>query len=168
MNILKKIKKSMIIGFINVFLSGTHFFSIKRILLNMCDDICVGQNTRVVGPIFLPIISKLEVGDNTWLGRNFSIEGNGDVKIGSSCDLGPNVSFITGSHLIGDINRRAGEGFNGKIIVEDGSWLGAESTILPNVSIGKGTVVGAASVVTKNLEDNGVYAGNPAKLLRNL
>ena len=168
MNILKKTKKKMIISFINAFLSGTHFFSLKRFLLNTNSDIKIGKNTRIVGPIYLPVISCLEIGDNTWIGRNFAVEGNGEVKIGNSCDLGPRVSFVTGSHDEGDQNRRAGEGFNGTITVGDGTWLGAGVTVLPNVIIEKGTIVGAASVVTKNLGSNCIYVGNPAKLLRNL
>lgn len=168
MNILKKIKKSILLFMINTILRGTHFFKIKRFLLNQCEGISIGKDTKIVAPIYIPIYSNLEIGHNSWIGRNFSLEGNGKVIIGSQCDLGPNVTCVTGSHKIGLKDRRAGEGYNGTVGVGDGTWIGTKAVLLVNNRIGKGCVVGAASVVTKDIEDNGVYAGCPAKLIRYL
>lgn len=168
MNVLKKIKKSILLVVINNLLTGTHFFEIKWFLLNQCEGISIGKNNKVVAPIYIPIYSNLEIGDNTWVGKNFSLEGNGTVIIGNQCDLGPDVTCVTGSHRIGSKDRRAGVGYNGTVDIGDGTWIGTKAVLLVNNRIGKGCVVGAASVVTKDIEDNGVYAGCPAKLIRYL
>ena len=168
MNGIKKIKKGILITIVNKFLSGTRFFTIKRVLLNQCEGIQIGQGTKVVAPIYIPIQSIFHIGEECWIGRDMTLDRNGEVYIGDNCDLGPEVSFITGSHTIGNADRRAGKGFNGIIRIASGVWLGAKTVILPNIDIGKGTVVGAAAVVTKTLQDNGIYAGSPAKRIRDL
>ena len=76
------------------------------------------------------------------------------------------VKFINGSHLIGNQDRRAGEGTIGKIMIGSGTWIGADTLILPGVTIGKGVIVGAGSLVTSDLADNAIYIGRPAKLHR--
>ena len=70
--------------------------------------------------------------------------------------------------MVGDYIRRAGTGFNGKIIVKSGSWLGSRAILLPNIIVNYSTVVGAGSIVTKNLEKNCIYGGSPAKLIKRL
>lgn len=101
MNIYKKSKKSFLLFVINTILKGTHFFKIKRVLLNQCEGVLIGENAKVVAPIYMPVYSELEVGDDSWIGKNFSLEGNGKVIIGNYCDLGPGVTCVTGTHKIG-------------------------------------------------------------------
>ena len=168
MNLLRKIKKSFIIKFVNCFLKGTHFYKIKRHLLNRCSGIVIGKDTKIVGPILLPALSEVKIGANCWVGHHFSIEGNGNVVIGNNCDFAPHVTMVTGSHEIGDSNRRAGKGFNGRIEIGDGSWIGTRTIILPNIIVGSGIVIGAGSLVTKLLQPNKVYGGCPAKEIKNL
>ena len=76
------------------------------------------------------------------------IHGNGRVVIGSNCDLGPDVSFITGSHSIGSHARRAGDGYNADIQVGNGCWICAGASIMPGVQIGEGCVVASYACVT--------------------
>lgn len=168
MNVLKKIKKICVLAIVNTVCAGTHFYGIKRKLLNSCDGIAIGSNTKIVTPIHIPWWSILHIGDDCWIGRDFTLEGNGEVYIGDRCDLAPNVTCATGSHAIGGENRRAGEGFNGIIRIGNGSWVGTRALLLPNTAVGNSCVVGAASVVTKDLESNCVYAGSPARRMRNL
>lgn len=79
-----------------------------------------------------------------------------------------NVHFINGTHEIGDNKRRAGKGITKKIVVKSGAWIGADTITMPGVTIGNGVVVGAGSLVTKDLEDNAIYLGRPASLYRKL
>ncbi len=167
-NKVKKIKSKFYLYLVNNFFKGTHFWKIKRILLNECDDIQIGSNTKVVGPLYKPTMSKIIIGENCWIGRELCLEGNGTVIIGDNCDIAPCVSFLTGSHLIGDKRRRAGNGFNGKIEIGSGSWIGSRAIFLPESIVNSGTVVGAGSVVTKELEANCIYAGSPAKIIKKL
>ena len=79
-----------------------------------------------------------------------------------------NVHFINSSHEIGDENRRASKGIAKHIVVGSGSWIGADTIIMPGVTVGKGVVVGAGSLVTNDLEDNSIYFGSPARLYKKL
>ena len=74
--------------------------------------------------------------------------------------------LITGTHHLGEEYQRAGVETALPITVGDGAWIGANCTILPGVTIGRGAVVAAGSVVTKSIGDNEMYAGVPAKLIR--
>jgi len=168
MNILKRIKKQIILITVNTVFRGTHAFEIKRFLLNMCDGIIVGSGSKIVTPVHIPQMSILEIGNNCWIGRDFTFEGNGIVRIGNNCDLGPNVICVTGSHKIGSTLRRAGEGYNSMITVGNGTWICANSMLLPDASVGNGCIIGAGGIVTKKLPDNGMFVGQPVKLLRKL
>lgn len=114
------------------------------------------------------VSSRMEIGDGSWVQRNCVFDNNAAVKIGKNCDVAFNVIFITNTHIIGDEKRRAGKGTPRPIVIEDGSWIGAGSTILPGVTIGAGCLIGAGSVVIKDCLPNGLYAGNPAKRIRDL
>jgi len=85
-----------------------------------------------------------------------------------NCDIGPNVSFVTGTHLIGKFNRRAGLGFSSRIKIGDGCWIGASVVILGGVKIGNGSVVAAGAVVINNIPKNTLVGGVPAKLIKKL
>lgn len=91
-----------------------------------------------------------------------------DVKIGENCAIAMNVHFINGTHEIGGESRRAGKEIVKRIIVGDGSWIGADTIIMSGVTIGKGVIVGAGSLVISDLEDNAVYFGRPAHLYKKL
>lgn len=114
------------------------------------------------------VSSRLEIGDGTWIQRNCVFDNNAKITIGKNSDVAFNVIFITNTHIIGDHNRRAGKGTPQPIVIGDGCWIGAGSVLLPGITIKSGTIVGAGSVVTKDCEANSLYAGNPAKKIRDL
>lgn len=150
---------------VNKIYCGTRKFEKKRKLLNKI-GYSIGEGTKVVGPI--RCTGKLIVGKNCWIGKNFLVNGNGTVIIGDNCDIAPEVTFQTGGHEIGDVSRRAGKGriFNQK--VGDGTWIGGRSTILNNSKIGKSCVIASCACVTKDIPDNSLVGGVPAKLIRHL
>lgn len=110
--------------------------------------------------------TNIHIGDNTFINYDVWIEDN--VTIGKNCNIAYKVTFCTSNHEIGDSSRRAGNSTIGEILIGDGTWIGANSIILPGVTIGKGCIIGAGSVVTKDCESNKLYAGNPAKIIREL
>lgn len=136
-------------------------FKIKRNMLVKL-GYKIGEGTKIVGPLF--ISSKLEVGKNSFIGRCATFEGDGLVSIGDNVDIGPNVVFNTGGHLVGDSKRRAGKGLICNIRIEDGCWIGNRSTLFNNITIGKSSVVGACSVVFKSFDSNALIVGNPANI----
>lgn len=123
-------------------------------------------------PLILPTF-RVEVGCNTYIGDFFfcnfdcHIIDLYDVTIGNHVQFGPKVSIITVNHPLDATERRKGAATGAPIVIEDDVWIGTGSIILPGVKIGKGAVVAAGSVVTKDVEAFTVVAGNPAKFLKN-
>ncbi len=137
----------------------------KRMLLN-ASGVSVGQNTKIVGPIKYGNSSEVIIGSDCWVGKDFSVHGNGRVVIGDCCDIAPEVTILTGSHKLSTPDRRAGEGISYTVTVGNGCWLGARSTIVGNVRINDGVVVGTCSLVNKSVEPNLVVGGVPAKTIK--
>ena len=116
------------------------------------------------------------MGDNTYPNLGFQSTSNGEelVIIGRNVSIAPNVVMIPDSnanngHIINQIpyvNKTLTK--KGKIIVEDEVWIGANVTILPGVTIGTCSIIGAGSVVTKNVDPYSIYVGIPARKIREL
>lgn len=117
---------------------------------------------------------KLIIGNNVAMNRNVHIGCIEKVFIGNNVLLASNI-FIS-DHQHGFIDKRdlgttPGErslNTNGPVIIEDNVWIGENVAIMPNVTIGKGCIIGANSVVTKSFPKNSVLAGIPAKLIKSL
>ena len=167
MNKLKKIFFILVLSFTNIFLSGSRFFRIKNILFRSI-GIRVGDNSKIVGPIKIGTEANLTIGDECWIGRNFCVDGNGKVIIGNCCDIAPEVIVATGSHIVGSKCRRAGKGTSFTTIIEDGCGVGIRSTIVEGSTIGKSCVIGACTLVNKDVNDSLLVAGVPAKIIKKL
>ena len=126
----------------------------------------IGEGTKIVGPI--ECTGTLIIGKDCWIGKNFKVNGGGSVTIGDNCDIAPEVTFQTGGHEIGDATRRAGKGGPYHQWVGDGTWIGGRATICNTIRIGKGCVVAACACVVKDVEDNTLVGGVPAKPIRKL
>ena len=159
--------KVIVFFLINRFFTGIGSVSCaaKRALMRSL-GYSIGHNTTIVGPI--QVSGYIEVGNECWINRNFCVHGNGSVKIGNNCDIAPEVSVLTGGHVIGDHERRAGAGESYEINIGNGVWIGARSTILGNTSIGSGCVIAACACVTNDTSPDCLYGGVPAKLIRSL
>lgn len=151
---------------VNVLLAGTQEknFAKKRRLLNRLDNCSIGEGTRIVGPI--EVFGYLKTGQDCWIGKNFRVNGNGSVIIGDNCDIGPEVTFQTGGHEIGNKNRRAGRGLTFHQTVGNGCWIGGGASVLNCVNIGDGCVVAGCACVVKDVPANMMVGGVPAKALR--
>ena len=150
---------------INHVFVGTRFFDVKRRLMRMA-GFEVGKGSKIVGPLLCT--GKLKIGQNSWIGRDLTIHGNGSVEIGDNCDVAPAVMFLTGGHVIGDSHRRAGQGEHYKIRVGNGCWIGARSTLGRNISVGDGALVAACACVMADVVENTLVGGVPAKMIREL
>jgi acetyltransferase-like isoleucine patch superfamily enzyme len=97
------------------------------------------------------------------------LSGELGVKIGNHVMVGPHCVFASGNHKFDDINtpmRFSGSFSKGPIIIGNDVWIGANCTILDNVNIPDGCIIGANSVVTKNFEPYSIIAGVPAKFIK--
>src|SRR5690625_5137976 len=93
---------------------------------------------------------------------------SGSVTIGERCNIAMDVSFVTQSHQLGASSRRAGSVTAAPIVVGDGVWIGTRAMVLPGVTIGRGCVIAAGAVVSCDCEPDGLYAGVPAKRVKDL
>ena len=152
---------------VNKIFVGTnpHFFKIKRWSLQSIGFV-IGENTKVVGPVVCT--GSLIIGRDCWIGANFTVRGNGTVILGDRIDVGPDVTFVTGTHKIGTSERRAGEGYNCVQSIGDGCWIGAKSIFVNNISIGTSCVVAASACVCKTTPPNLLIGGVPAKIIKSL
>jgi len=162
---LRTLKRIGVMYCVNHMLAGTHSFALKRRLLRSV-GYEIGEGTKIVGPLFCT--GELRIGKNCWIGRNLTINGNGTVEIGDNCDLAPEVMFLTGGHEIGGSERRAGKGEHYRIRVGNGTWIGGRTTVMRDVFIGSGCVLTACACVTKDIPDNTLAGGVPAKIIRGL
>lgn len=147
----------------------TRGFEVKRWLLrrrgaSVEEGVRIAGGTKIVGP------GTLSIGSDTWIGPYgvFYTHTDAPIRIGARCDIGPGVHFVTGTHLIGPHERRAGSGKALPVSVGNGCWLGARVTVLAGVKIGSGAIVAAGAVVTSDVESNTLVGGVPARLIRNL
>ena len=163
--VFRAIKRRRALYLVNKIYAGTKHFKRKRKLL-ISIGYEIGEGTKIVGPI--ECYAKIKIGKNCWIGKNLIVNGNGELEIGDNCDIAPEVTFLTGGHKIGNAERRAGEGESYKIKVGNGVWIGGRSTILNNTEIGNSCMIAACSCVNKNVEDNSLVGGVPAKIIRKL
>ena len=162
---LKVVNHVLAMFLVNNVFAGAYLFGVKRWLLNRI-GYSLGEGTKVVGPIFCS--AKLKTGSNCWFGKNFTIHGNGTVEIGDNCDIGKDVTFLTGIHEVDSQESGTGEGRNYSISLGKGSWIGAGATLGRNVTIGKGCMVLAGACVLKNMPENTLVGGVPARIVKKL
>lgn len=109
----------------------------------------------------------VSIGDRSNIGINANI--NGQVEIGEDVLMGPDVIIMSRNHVFADLSqpiRLQGYTEHRPVVIGNNVWIGARVIILPGVKIGSGAVIGAGSVVTKNIPEFVVAAGVPAKVIR--
>ncbi|MEZ8310896.1 hypothetical protein OAA_10285 [Vibrio cyclitrophicus 1F175] len=162
--------KRHIFLFIFKLLPSTRLYDLKINILRL-GGLHVGVKSKIVSSVKFMGIKDIFIGEKTFVGHDTIISGGyeSSVKIGSSCDISSKVSIITGTHELDlEGERIAGKGYSKDIIIENGVWIGVNSTILPGVTIGEKSIVAAGSIVTKNVPSGVLVAGNPAVVKRKL
>lgn len=112
---------------------------------------------------------QIEIGDNTYIGSYSCIHSNlANLKIGRDCSIASHCSIYNSNHSFGDANKTIKEqGWvsKGGIVIEDNCWLGTGVKVLDGVTIGRGSVIGAGAVVTKDIPPYSIAVGVPAKVI---
>lgn len=126
------------------------------------------ENAFIAPPFMCDYGSHIETGKNFYANYNCTILDVAKVKIGDNCMLGPNVAIYTAGHPIYPTTRNSAYEYGKEITIGDNVWIGGSSVICPGVHIGSNTVIGAGSVVTKNIPDWCIAVGNPCKVIREI
>ncbi|OQV19767.1 putative maltose O-acetyltransferase [Hypsibius exemplaris] len=126
-----------------------------------------GENVWIEPPFFCDYGSNIHLGTATYLNFNCTFLDGAPIRIGARCFLAPNVSIYTATHPIEPRARSISE-YSKPVTIGDDCWIGGCSIILPGVTIGDCSVVGAGSVVTKDVPPYTVVAGNPAKKIKDV
>lgn len=119
-------------------------------------------------PFYCDYGSHIEVGKNFFANYNCMIIDVAKVKIGDNCQMAPNVAIYTAGHPVHPVSRNTAYEYGIEVTIGDNVWIGGNTVILPGVHIGSNTVIGAGSVVTKDIPDWVIAAGNPCQVIRRI
>lgn len=115
-------------------------------------------------------LSSLEIGNNTYIGEYNNIRAaGGRIVIGDNCLISQHVSIVASNHQIKKDYLICEQGWDESridVIIENDVWVGANAVILPGITVHKGAVVAAGSIVTKNVPEYAIVAGNPARIIK--
>jgi acetyltransferase-like isoleucine patch superfamily enzyme len=134
------------------------------------ENISLGKNVYVGHQAILKGYhqSQLAIGDETWIGQQCFLHSAGGLTIGARVGVGPGVKILTSQHR--DVGRDTPVLFSpltmAPVVVQDDADLGLGAILLPGVTVGRGAVVGAGAVVTRDVPEYAVVAGSPARILR--
>ncbi|MEE1007744.1 MAG: sugar O-acetyltransferase [Agathobacter sp.] len=125
-----------------------------------------GETIWVEQPFHCDYGYNIEVGNNFYSNYNLTILDVGKVIIGENVMIAPNVSLYTAGHPLHPDARNSGYEYGIGITIGDNVWIGGNTVVNPGVHIGNNVVIGSGSVVTKDIPDNALAAGNPCKVIR--
>jgi len=111
---------------------------------------------------------KISLGNRVYMNINCTLLDGASITIEDDCLIGPNVQILTINHAISPGERLKKNNFASDVTIENNVWLGAGAIVLPGVTIHAGTTIGAGSVVTHDCDKNCLYAGNPARKIKQL
>ena len=125
-----------------------------------------GNKIRIKPPFYCDYGYNIHVGENFFANYNLTILDTANISIGDNVKIGPNVNIYAACHPIDGDLRASGIEFSKSVTIGNNVWIGGNTVVNPGVVIGDNTVIGSGSVVTKNIPDNVVAAGNPCKIIR--
>ena len=124
----------------------------------------IGENSFRHAPLAGAAFEKITIGSGVYINSNLLAMARGGITIEDDVQIAANVQLLTNNHDPYDRQVLTCK----PIVIRKGAWIGAGATILPGVTVGKYAIVGAASVVTRDVGDYEVVVGNPARLVRKL
>lgn len=145
----------------------------KKFRANICKNFFrkCGKNVNIKRGAFFGSGKNIEIGDNSDIGLDAYIAGidrGGELVIGNNVMMAPHVTILTLSHNYDNpeipINQQGS--YPTKVIIDDDVWIGYRAIILPNITIGKGAIIGAGAVVTHNVPPYKIVGGVPAKIIK--
>lgn len=147
------------------FSDRSDFEKISRIVKKLLGK---SENAFINPPFYCDYGSHIEVGKNFFANYNCTIIDVAKVTIGDNCQMAPNVAIYTAGHPLHPVSRNSLYEYGISVTIGDNVWIGGNTVILSGVHIGSNTVIGAGSVVTKDIPDWVVAAGNPCRVIKKI
>ena len=141
------------------------FDAIKNIVKELFGK---SENAFVNPPFYCDYGKNIEVCKNFYANYNCTILDVAKVMIGDNCMLAPNVAIYTAGHPVHPLTRNTLYEYGIEITIGDNVWIGGNTVICPGAHIGSNTVIGAGSVVTRDIPDYSIAAGNPCRVIRSI
>lgn len=127
-----------------------------------------GERFKIISPFFCDYGFNIEVGENFFANFNLVILDEARVTFGDNVFIAPNCAFYTAGHPLDVAQRNAGLEYSLPIRVGNNVWIGGNVCVMPGVTIGDNTVIGAGSVVVHDIPAGVLAAGNPCRVIRQL
>ena len=127
-----------------------------------------GENFSIMPYFWCDYGYNIEIGENFFANHNCVMLDCAKIKFGDNVLIGPDCGFYTAGHPIKISERNTGREYSKPITVGNNVWIGGGVKVMPGVTIGDNCVIGAGSVVTRNIPSNVIAVGNPCKVYRNL
>jgi len=130
----------------------------------------MGADTNIEAPLFCTWGCQIFIGNDCYINRDVSFYDSATITIGDRVLIGPGCCFCTDTHEVEASDRLASQSgsFAKPIRIGDDCWFGAKVTVLPGITIGRGCTIAAGAVVAKDVGDNCLVGGVPARLIRKL
>ncbi len=125
-----------------------------------------GENYTIISPFYCDYGYNIEIGENFFANMNLVILDGAKVTIGNNVFIAPNVGIYTAGHQLDPKERAQGLEYAYPVSIGNDVWIGGNTVILPGINIGDNCVIGAGSVVTKDIPANSMAVGNPCKVIR--
>ena len=144
-------------------------YRLNRLVLKQV-GVKIGKNLKTFPITTIENPKGITIGDNAWISKNVAFYACNGIKIGNDVVVAKDVSFISSDHKYSSskvkINKQGIQIAKKPIAIGDDVWIGEKAIILKSVNVGKGCVIGAGSVVTKDVPPFSIVAGNPAKIIK--
>jgi maltose O-acetyltransferase len=126
----------------------------------------IGENVFIEPTLRCDYGYNLHVGNNFYANFDCVFLDVCEIRIGHHCFMAPGVHIYTATHPLNPFERNSGVEFGKPVTIGDNVWIGGRAVINPGVNIGNNVVIASGAVVTKNVPDNVVVGGNPARIIK--
>jgi acetyltransferase-like isoleucine patch superfamily enzyme len=126
----------------------------------------LGKDCEILSPLYVDNGAYCHIGARVFVNHGAYLMDGGGITIGDNCFIGPNLGAYTAAHPLLPEQRNTGLEKASPIIIGPDCWLGANVTIMPGVTIGEGCVIGACSLVTKDIPAHSLAMGSPCRVVR--
>ncbi len=148
----------------NGFFAHIPSHTIREFILRRLMSVQIGSGSSVHLGCRLSARGQLMIGANCVVDRDCTLDARGGIRMGNNVNISPEVIILTAAH-----DPDAEDDFTGvnhAVVIEDYAWIATKAMILPGVTIGRGAIVAAGAVVTKNVTPQTIVGGNPAREIR--